>query len=111
MLEEGDAFGEVALLYDAVRTATITSITDGVLWKLDGIIFKNIIIESTQKRRSTELGFLQGIDLFRNLDKYEKLKLLDGLKVLWFKKGDAIIRAGERGQMFYIIEEGHVECL
>ena len=58
MLEEGYAFGEVALLYDAVRTATITSVTDGVLWKLDGIIFKNIIIESTQKRRSTELGFL-----------------------------------------------------
>jgi cAMP-dependent protein kinase regulator len=49
--------------------------------------------------------------LFRNLDKYEKLKLLDGLQVQWFKKGDAIVRAGERGEIFYIIEQGHVDCL
>jgi cAMP-dependent protein kinase regulator len=54
---------------------------------------------------------LQNVELFVNLDKYEKLKLLDGLKVQWFKKGDAIVREGERGEMFYIIEEGHVECL
>lgn len=47
-LEEGEAFGEVALLYDAVRTASITAITDVVVWKLDGNIFKKIIIESTQ---------------------------------------------------------------
>ncbi len=58
MLEEADAFGEVALLSDAVRTTTINSVTDGVFWKLDGIIFIKIIIESTQKRKSTELGFL-----------------------------------------------------
>lgn len=47
MLDVGEAFGEVALLYDAVRTATITAITDGIIWKLDGNIFKKIIIEST----------------------------------------------------------------
>jgi cAMP-dependent protein kinase regulator len=90
-------FGEVALLYDAVRTATITCTTDVEVWQLDGNIFKKIIIENSQQRRSTELGFIQRVDLFRNLDKYEKLKLLDGLKVQWFKKGDAIIRAGEQG--------------
>lgn len=111
MLNEGDAFGEVALLYDAPRSATITGLTDGIVWVLDGNIFKKIIIESSKQRRTTELGFLQNISIFRNLDKYEKLKLLDGLKVQWFKRGDAIVREGERGEMFYIIEEGHVECL
>lgn len=54
---------------------------------------------------------MQKIELFRNLDKYDKLKLLDGLKVHWFKKKDAIINAGEKGEMFYIIEEGQVDCL
>ena len=47
ILKEGEAFGEVALLYDAVRTATVTAVTEGSLWKLDGHIFKKIIIEST----------------------------------------------------------------
>ena len=104
ILKEGEAFGEVALLYDAVRTATVTALTEGSLWKLDGHIFKKIIIESTQQRRSTELGFLENVEIFKNLDKYEKLKLLDGIKSLWFHKGEAIIRAGQRGEVFYIVE-------
>lgn len=54
---------------------------------------------------------MQKIDLFRNLDKYEKLRILDGLKVHWFKKNDAIVTAGERGKMIYIIEDGQVDCL
>ena len=54
---------------------------------------------------------MQRVELFRNLDKYDKLKLLDGLKVHWFKKSDSIVVEGERGQMFYIIEEGHVDCI
>lgn len=89
----------------------MTGVTDGALWKLDGHIFKQIVIESRKQRRSTELGFLDNVDLFKKLDKYEKLRLLDGIKVQWFNKTEAIVRAGERGEMFYIIEEGHVDCL
>jgi len=39
-LEEGEGFGEVALLYDDKRTATIVAKTDGAVWVLDGKIFK-----------------------------------------------------------------------
>jgi CRP-like cAMP-binding protein len=34
-LEEGDHFGEIALLHDVLRTATITSVGNGVIWALD----------------------------------------------------------------------------
>lgn len=64
-----------------MRTATVTASTDVIVWQLEGHLFKKIIIDATQQRRSTELGFLQNIELFRNLDRYDKLKLLDGLKV------------------------------
>jgi cAMP-dependent protein kinase regulator len=50
------------------------------------------------------------VNLFKALDKYEKIRLLDGLKVQWFKKGDTIIRTGDTGEMLYIVMEGHVEC-
>lgn len=39
-LEEGEGFGEVALLYDDKRTATIVAKSDGAVWVLDGKIFK-----------------------------------------------------------------------
>jgi hypothetical protein len=34
-LEEGHHFGEIALLHDVLRTATITSVGNGVIWALD----------------------------------------------------------------------------
>jgi len=61
-----------------------------------------------------ELSFLDRVTLFckslyihkslEKLDKYEKLKLLDGLEVKMYNKGDFIINEGEEGDYFYIIE-------
>ena len=51
------------------------------------------------------------VDLFANLEKYEKMKLIDGLELKKFSKGDFIFKEGEQGEYFYIIEEGEVECL
>ena len=39
----GEAFGELALLYNAPRAATIKSKTDSILWALDRETFKNIV--------------------------------------------------------------------
>jgi cAMP-dependent protein kinase regulator len=39
----GEAFGELALLYNAPRAATIKSKTDCILWALDRATFKNIV--------------------------------------------------------------------
>ena len=63
------------------------------------------------ERRSTEFTFLDKVDLFKNMDKYDKLSLLDGLKSVWFDKGEVIVREGDIGDLFYIVAEGHVECL
>ena len=63
------------------------------------------------ERRSTEFTFLDKVDLFKNMDKYDKLSLLDGLKSVWFDRGDIIVREGDIGDLFYIVAEGHVECL
>mmetsp|Transcript_42335 Transcript_42335/g.40574 ORF Transcript_42335/g.40574 Transcript_42335/m.40574 type:complete len:187 (+) Transcript_42335:1148-1708(+) len=39
------------------------------------------------------------------------MKLLDGLEVKMYKKEDLIIKEGDEGDYFYIIEEGKAECL
>lgn len=40
---DGEAFGELALLYNAPRAATVKAITDVVLWKLDRVTFNEIV--------------------------------------------------------------------
>ena len=110
-LNEGEGFGEIALLYNEKRTATVRSLSECVVWALDGEIFKKIIVKTVLNRRRTEVDFLNKVDLFKNLDRYEKLSLLDGLKAVWFDRDDVIVREGDMGDLFYIVEEGHVECL
>jgi len=46
-----------------------------------------------------------------SLDKFQKLRLVDGLTKANAIKGQFIIKEGDVGEEFYIIEEGEVECL
>lgn len=39
----GEAFGELALLYNAPRAATIVAKTESILWSLDRETFNNIV--------------------------------------------------------------------
>lgn len=43
------------------------------------------------------------------IDNYELMQVSDALKSIAFKKGDYIIKEGESGDVFYILEEG--ECI
>lgn len=47
----GEAFGELALLYNAPRAATIKCKTDSTLFALDRLTFNNIVKDAAQKRR------------------------------------------------------------
>lgn len=46
ILKAGEAFGEIALMYETVRTATVTAVDDVTVWSLNGNIFKRIIVQS-----------------------------------------------------------------
>lgn len=47
----GEAFGELALLYNAPRAATIKAKVDSVCFSLDRECFNNIVKEGSLKRR------------------------------------------------------------
>lgn len=102
-------FGEIALLYNDKRTASVTAITECDTWVLTGECFKYIIAQNSIRRRHISLDFLNHVELFNVLEQYDKLKLIDGLIVINKNKGDFIFHEGERGDHFYIIEEGEVE--
>ena len=55
--------------------------------------------------------FLEKIKLFDKLDKFQKLKLVDGLQSITLSKLEFVFKEGTTGEEFYIIESGEVECL
>lgn len=108
-MKEGVGFGEIALLYNSKRTATIRVASDCECWVLDGTVFKNIIIKNSLTKRNIQLSFLDKVDLFNNLDYFAKLKLLDGLDQKDYQYSDYIFKEGDAGENYYIIMEGEVE--
>ena len=57
-------FGEIALLYNDKRTASITAISDCETWVLSGDVFKQIIAINLIRRRNISLEYLDKVQLF-----------------------------------------------
>lgn len=104
--EAGDVFGELALLYNCPRSATVTAKGSCVLWKLDRETFTHIVKESAQKKRLRYDSFLAKVPLLGNMDAYERSQLADALKVETFSDGAVIFKQGDVGNKFYILEDG-----
>lgn len=110
-INTGIGFGEIALLYNALRTATVRAAENCQCWVLEGKVFKNIIIKQNLMKKKIEPEFLDKVELFNNLDKYDKLKLIDMLSTKVVQPGDYVFREGDTGDYFYMIEDGQVDCL
>lgn len=102
----GDAFGELALLYNAPRAATIKAASACVVWVLDRNCFNHIVKESAIRKRERYESFLSRVELLDNMDPYERSQIADALRSVSFIQGEYVIREGEWGEVFYIIEEG-----
>jgi cAMP-dependent protein kinase regulator len=104
--QPGEGFGELALLYNAPRAATITAKTDYTIWKLDRDTFNNIVKDSAAKKREKYDNFLQTVEILKTMDPYERSKLGDAVKEAIFTKGTQVIAEGEEGNTFFMITEG-----
>ncbi|CAG9313861.1 unnamed protein product [Blepharisma stoltei] len=102
----GEAFGELAMLYNAPRAATITASSDCALWSLDRECFNHIVKGSAIRKRERYDQFLSKVKLLESMDPYERSQLSDAFANVVFNDGEYVIREGEEGNEFFIIEEG-----
>lgn len=106
----GEGFGELALLYNAPRAATITAKTDGVVWKLGRDTFNHIVKDAASKKRQKYEDFLGSVKILQSMDPYERSKIADALKEEKFSKGQFVIKEGDIGDKFFIISEGEASA-
>lgn len=103
----GDAFGELALLYNAPRAATIDARVQSVLLSLDRETFNHIVKDAMVRRRQLFYDFLRNIELFDSLNNSEKDKICDVMQSKTYRDGEVIIREGDQGDTFFCVQKGH----
>lgn len=110
-IEPGGSFGELALMYNAPRAATVVSAEAGsTLWALDRITFRRILMDSTFQRRRLYESFLEEVPILSTLTKYERSKIADALETQKYPAGTTIIKEGDAGEAFYLLESGEAEA-
>ena len=108
-INEGDSFGEHALMNNSPRTYTVVAVTDCKLWVLKRQVFKKILDFIFTLNYEQNMKFLEGINI--PLDGTIKAIMANNLIQEIYKQGQYIFKEGEIGSCMYIIKEGEVECI
>jgi len=110
-LAPGGGFGELALIDQVPRTATVEALEPSELWSLDRSHFQRWVrdrveIASRIRADQRERQALAGLPFFRDLDAGELDRIAARLATRRYEPGDVVIQAGEAGGGYYVIREG-----
>ncbi|XP_049320723.1 cGMP-dependent protein kinase 1 isoform X2 [Astyanax mexicanus] len=104
----GKVFGELAILYNCTRTATVQTLTNVKLWAIDRQCFQTIMMRTGLIKHAEYMEFLKSVPTFQGLPEEILSKLADVLEETHYDDGEYIIRQGARGDTFFIISKGKV---
>lgn len=109
-LKPGDSFGEMALIHDTPRTATVKTLEKSSLWGLERKTFRKTLelLESVNYQENKQ--FIETVSIFDTLTTVQKESLVHAFSTQYFNPSTKIIKEGEPGELLYIIKEGNVLC-
>ena len=105
-IEGKGSFGELALMYNCPRAATIIAVSTGTLWCLDQKVFRALVVTAAAKQRQRFEELLENVPMLSDLTSYERMNLADALDVKQVADGKCIIREGDEARDMYFIMEG-----
>lgn len=107
-IEAPASFGDLALMYNCPRAATIVACSDCTLWTLDRVFFRQAMVTSSSNQNVQLTQFLSKIALFETLGVQNINQLARSLTKQSFDDGQYIIKQGDIGEQFYVIHKGYV---
>lgn len=108
----GGSFGELALMYNTTRAATVRAKESGTLWAVDRITFHRKITNNIFRKRTVYQNWLRTLEFLDNVDDHRIENIADALEPIDCEDGEELVSQGDYVDHFYIIKEGAVRiCL
>ena len=104
----GDIFGEIALMFESPRTASVVAASEGcVVWVLERQTFREMTRKvAIQQGLEREL-FLNSVPSLARLTAEERTRVASALTERRFEPGEVVVRQGdEDADTFYLVAEG-----
>jgi len=112
VLGEGNSnkyFGELALLYNQPRAATIKAKGASSVFQLDRQTFRYVIAKSNAQKSNDILNSLSKVTLLSGLTRQQLSTISNAVEIITYEAGEQIFAKGSAGKHFYMIKEGRVK--
>mmetsp|Transcript_20268 Transcript_20268/g.40158 ORF Transcript_20268/g.40158 Transcript_20268/m.40158 type:complete len:786 (+) Transcript_20268:29-2386(+) len=106
--KRGDSFGELALMYDAPRNATVIAKSRARVRVLERSLMNRIIKEQTRQRISENVEFLKKVQLLSALNSHEREILAQAMQTVNYPEHSVVFRQNEPGDAMYLVKQGTV---
>ncbi|CAD8084743.1 unnamed protein product [Paramecium sonneborni] len=107
-LVSGDGLGELALLYDAPRSATCIALEECYLWGIDRTTFRRTVESIMKSEYERNRKYLENATFFNHLTKEQKDAIGGVLISQKFQINQIIVNKGDQADSLFIIAEGKV---
>ena len=104
----GQSFGELALMYNQPRKATIEASSDCQLWSLERKVFSQTAQYYKTQQNQKLMDVLSRVPSLKMLSEMDRHVLAESLEEAHYSQGDYVVRQGHPGDHFYIIEHGSI---
>lgn len=96
------------MIFGTPRAATVKAKENCKLWGIDRETYRRILMGSTIRKRQLYEKLLKNVKILEDLDEWERSTIADALEPCQFEDGAVIIKQGDVGDDFFIIENGEV---
>ena len=101
--------GELSLLFGSPRAASASALTNARLWRVDRAAFRAIVaVDQAAAHEHVKAALRRGV--LADLEEAQLARVAAAAHVVRFAGGEQIIKKGDPGEVFYIIDAGSVIC-
>ena len=107
-VKPGSGFGDLALLYNKPRAASIICTETCIAYGFKADEFKEFLMHLRTTEIAEVKNFLHRVSILDKLESTEKYAIAQACKVKAFNDGDVIIAQGDIGDEFFFLTKGTV---